>query len=276
MAKVTSLFLVGAMLMATTGCAGFEYARAKNQPAAAGAYDQALQKGYLNLSKGEFNEGDYRDSDRFAKRSMAAASGSAPQPEQIGDRRIASDKVGELSTARERLVKAQQDTWTEKNPEATARAQVMFDCWMQEQEEGFQKRDIASCRDGFYAALAELEVATGPDNFLVFFDFDSAKLTDEAKEVIATAATAVADEKVTGVVAIGHTDTVGPADYNMGLSQRRADAVASQLAADGVASSIITTEARGEKDLLVPTGDGVYEPQNRRVEINMVRPEPGS
>ncbi len=38
-----------------------------------------------------------------------------------------------------------------------ANAQVMFDCWMQEQEENFQPPDIARCRDGFSAAIAAVE-----------------------------------------------------------------------------------------------------------------------
>jgi OOP family OmpA-OmpF porin len=276
MAKITSLVLVGAMLIATTGCAGFEYGRAKSQPAASGAYDQSLQKGYLDLSKGEFNEGDYWDSDTFADRSIAAAKGSPTQPEQIGARNLPSDKVDELTTARQRLVTAQGESWTEKNPEATARAQVMFDCWMQEQEENFQPQDIARCRDGFYTALGELEVATGPGSYLVFFDFDSSKVTAEGSEVIATAASNALAEDASAIIAVGHTDTVGSAEYNMGLSQRRADSVASALVKDGIPAGAITTEARGESDLLVPTGDGVAEPQNRRVEISVVRPEPGA
>jgi OmpA-OmpF porin, OOP family len=276
MAKFTSLILVGAMLVATTGCAGFDYARAKSKPAASGAYDQSLQKGYLDLSKGEFNEGDYPDSDAFAERSMAAANGSPPQPEQIGARKLPADKVDELTTARQRLVAAQGESWTQKNPEATARAQVMFDCWMQEQEENFQPKDIARCRDGFYKALGELEVAAGPGSYLVFFDFDSSKVTAEGSDVVATAASNAKSENASAIIAVGHTDTVGSAEYNMGLSQRRADSVASALVKNGIPAGAITTEARGETDPLVPTGDGVAEPQNRRVEINVVRPEPGS
>ena len=57
------------------------------------------------------------------------------------------------------------------------------------------------------------------------------------------------------------------AQYNMGLSMRRAQAVAAQLVTDGVSQSEIEIHAYGETHLLVPTGPGVREPQNRRVEI---------
>jgi OOP family OmpA-OmpF porin len=55
--------------------------------------------------------------------------------------------------------------------------------------------------------------------------------------------------------------------YNQGLSVRRAQAVAAELVKDGVANSAIVIQGFGETHLLVPTGPGVREPQNRRVEI---------
>ncbi|WP_139323556.1 OmpA family protein, partial [Roseomonas sp. TAS13] len=59
----------------------------------------------------------------------------------------------------------------------------------------------------------------------------------------------------------------GTPQYNMGLSRRRADAVAAELVRQGIQRSEITVEAFGESRPLVPTADGVREPQNRRVEI---------
>jgi outer membrane protein OmpA-like peptidoglycan-associated protein len=53
----------------------------------------------------------------------------------------------------------------------------------------------------------------------------------------------------------------------MRLSRRRADSVAGELEAHGVSASEIEIVAKGKRDLLVPTADGVREPQNRRVQI---------
>ena len=53
----------------------------------------------------------------------------------------------------------------------------------------------------------------------------------------------------------------------MGLSLRRANAVAAELVRDGVPRNEISIQGFGETHLLVPTGPGVREPQNRRVEI---------
>jgi outer membrane protein OmpA-like peptidoglycan-associated protein len=65
----------------------------------------------------------------------------------------------------------------------------------------------------------------------------------------------------------GYTDTSGSPQYNMGLSIRRANAVAGELVRDGVPKSAISIQGFGQTHLLVPTADGVREPQNRRVEI---------
>ena len=53
----------------------------------------------------------------------------------------------------------------------------------------------------------------------------------------------------------------------MALSLRRANAVKDALVREGVPATQIAVIGRGEQGLLVPTPDGVREPQNRRVEI---------
>jgi len=59
----------------------------------------------------------------------------------------------------------------------------------------------------------------------------------------------------------------GRPSYNQRLSVRRAENVAAELVRDGVPRNVISIHGYGETHLLVPTGPGVREPQNRRVEI---------
>jgi len=103
--------------------------------------------------------------------------------------------------------------------------------------------------------------------FQVFFDFNKSDITAAAARVIQAAADNVKAGHVTQIVVTGHTDTVGSAQYNQGLSERRAAAVKTQLVTDGVASNGISTRGVGKTGLLVPTADGVREAQNRRAEI---------
>jgi outer membrane protein OmpA-like peptidoglycan-associated protein len=108
--------------------------------------------------------------------------------------------------------------------------------------------------------------------YLVFFDWDKATLTPEARRVIASAADEFKKIGSTRIVATGYTDLSGTPQYNLALSERRADAVKAELVRLGVPAAVITTIGKGEADPLVPTKDGVREAQNRRVEIQIPRP----
>jgi hypothetical protein len=109
-------------------------------------------------------------------------------------------------------------------------------------------------------------------SFMVFFDWDRSDISPVAMNTIQQAADAFRSTGQTRITTIGHTDTSGPRDYNMALSLRRANAVKDALVRDGVPATAISVIGRGEDDLLVPTGDGVREPQNRRVVIQVGEP----
>ena len=106
-----------------------------------------------------------------------------------------------------------------------------------------------------------------PPSFMVFFDWDRSNLSAQALATIQQAANAFKAKGSARITATGHTDTSGPEAYNMALSLRRANAVKDALVRDGVPAQAITVIGKGESQLLVPTGDNVREPQNRRVEI---------
>ncbi len=103
--------------------------------------------------------------------------------------------------------------------------------------------------------------------YLVFFDWDRADLTDRARQIIAEAAQATQRVQTTRIEVNGYTDKSGTARYNAGLSVRRAQNVAAELVRQGVPRQAITVQGFGESNPLVPTADGVREPQNRRVQI---------
>jgi len=116
-------------------------------------------------------------------------------------------------------------------------------------------------------APAPMPAAAPARSYLVFFDWDKATLTDRARQIIREAADNSTHVQYTRIEVNGYTDTSGTPQYNMGLSIRRANAVKAELIKDGVPANAITTQGFGETHLLVPTGPGVREPQNRRVEI---------
>ncbi len=118
------------------------------------------------------------------------------------------------------------------------------------------------------AAPAAAPPAAAPArSYLVFFDWDKATLSDRARQIIKEATDNSTHVQYTRIEVNGYTDTSGTPRYNMGLSIRRANAVKAELIKDGVPQNAITTQGFGDTHLLVPTGPGVREPQNRRVEI---------
>jgi outer membrane protein OmpA-like peptidoglycan-associated protein len=116
-------------------------------------------------------------------------------------------------------------------------------------------------------AAAAVPASPVSRSYLVFFDWDKADLTDRARQIVAEAAANSTKVQYTKLEVNGYTDTSGTPQYNQGLSIRRAQSVAAELVKDGVPKSAISIQGFGETHLLVPTGAGVREPQNRRVEI---------
>ncbi|HVY84448.1 MAG TPA: OmpA family protein [Caulobacterales bacterium] len=106
-------------------------------------------------------------------------------------------------------------------------------------------------------------------DFVVYFEWDRSNLNQAALEVIDQAVARAQACNVSGVVVIGHTDTSGSAQYNVGLSNRRASVVRDALVARGLPAGAITTEGRGETDLAKPTRNGVREPLNRRTAVTI-------
>jgi outer membrane protein OmpA-like peptidoglycan-associated protein len=268
------LFIAGVAVLALSAC-GTQLERAESVSPEGSAFDVSLFNGYVDLSRSEYGEGDYNDSDTFAISALNAGAGNRPAPEEVGSRAQPENKIGELGDARARLVAVLDNPKAiSDHPDDTAAAQVMFDCWMQEQEENWQPEDIERCRSGYYDKIAALEdalkpkmaAAPEPVKFVVYFDLGKSEIDSAAQAILAEAEAAA--KKLGGTVSVaGHTDTSGAAGYNETLSEIRADAVAKALAAGGVSSNRIAAEWFGQNDLAVPTPDETVEAANRRTEI---------
>jgi outer membrane protein OmpA-like peptidoglycan-associated protein len=129
----------------------------------------------------------------------------------------------------------------------------------------------ASAAGGGGSAPASVPAAapTAPlvRTYVVYFGFDSAALNARARDVVAEAANSIRTTGLTRIEVSGHTDASGTPAYNMRLSARRAEAVASQLARHGVARDQMAIVNLGESQPAVATVNGQRQPQNRRVEV---------
>ena len=105
--------------------------------------------------------------------------------------------------------------------------------------------------------------------FIIFFGFNKCNITAEADRVLSDAASTAKSTGAASVRIVGHTDSSGSAAYNQRLSNCRATATKNNIASKGVPAEAITAVGRGESELLVQTGDGVKEPQNRRATVDL-------
>jgi OOP family OmpA-OmpF porin len=256
-------------------------------------FNQQLARNYKDLANYEaYQMVDWPSADMYGEKAVAAGAGRqiAPLDPQawVGSypaRHVrGDDKMTELVQARQRMMNAFGTGAMQRYPVDAAYAQSNYDCWVEEQAEGWQFDHIAACKNGFLRAMSVLEQTQttqtqqtvqqqGP--FLVFFDWDKSVLTADARRVLDQVITRERNN-TQGLHLIGHADKSGPDTYNIKLSQRRADSVKAYLVSHGIAANRITTEARGERDPLVQTADGVREPQNRRVAINIMGRGPGA
>lgn len=108
-----------------------------------------------------------------------------------------------------------------------------------------------------------------PARFILYFEHDSDELTRESQALMQKVLNTIRDRAPVDVSVVGHTDTVGKKDYNYALSMKRAKAVASILLGKGIDPSVLQITSHGKDNPLVPTGDQVSEPRNRRVEITV-------
>ena len=101
----------------------------------------------------------------------------------------------------------------------------------------------------------------------VNFEFDSARLTASSTATLNEAVKILKRHAGTKVEVAGHTDSQGSAEYNLGLSERRAQAVADYLIANGANASNISVKGYGESNPVADNGTKEGRAANRRVEL---------
>jgi OOP family OmpA-OmpF porin len=287
--------MVVALGLSLAACFNNDHIDVANMTPSGSTFQAMLHQGYSDLSKLEYDEGDWNDGYGFMTKARLAAQGEDVPPELVWDWDVPAEYVDELSDSRETLGFWMRMGAAERLPAQMAKAQVMYDCWIQEQEENFQPDDIARCRDGYYTAIAQIDAAMNwppeveeplvmpqperraaveepvlgkPRFYTVFFDWDKSDITPVAQRVIDTIVEDWIDEPDTTHLE-GHADRSGSVDYNQTLSEQRVDSVISALSTQGFSETRITGFGVGETNPAVPTADGVREPRNRRVVVTV-------
>lgn len=272
------LFAVSAAAF-LAACANMDIPGVRGMTDTGSAFDAVLHQAYSDLAQAEYDEADWADARYFTNRAKTAAMGQDTGPQPLADRNLPQEGLAEISVARADLMAAFDAGGRDKAPEAAARAQAAFDCWMQELEENIQQEDIDNCRASFYQALALVQAELDqkpmaaaapmmmPEPMKIYFAFDSAVLGDKAMPVIDGIVEAYEkyDPKMISLTA--YADRAGDPMYNDILAKSRVDAVVKALRDHGVSPSRLAISISGEANVPVPTADGVAEKGNRVVTV---------
>jgi OOP family OmpA-OmpF porin len=250
-----------------------------------GNFSQALAGEYGTFANQLRSQGDYADADYFARKSASAAANQVVQPENnlnwLIPLEIPNGYRTELANARTRLVTALDGGARDRAPALAARAQERYDCWVEGMEDNYAAASNGPCKADFLAAMAQLEGPPVPAataqpapppaarEYRVYFEFNRSNLLPEAQQILQRVTQESRSDQGVRIVLVGKADRSGTDDYNMALSKKRADTVRAFLERAGVPAARIQESWVGEREPPVPTPDGVREPRNRVVEINL-------
>jgi len=261
--QITAALAVIILTSCSGGLSGGSAPSQAKDPAA-GFYDQ-LASEYTNLAAYErdFMQ-DEEDSLHFTAKARRVLRQQEVEPDLVEQRNIPNFAKEELADARGMLVDALETLRVPGNEGLLAMAQTRYDCWLTHQEDFPQKDAWISCKQGFYDALALLDIPKEEEvTYSIYFEQGGTSLDEEAMDVASKIADHYRDRDQWNIVLIGHTDGKGSKSQNQVLSMRRAIAVKNMLGQHGIDLDNIAISAEGEaKD-----GEG----KGRRVDV-LARP----
>jgi OOP family OmpA-OmpF porin len=151
-----------ATFLTLTGCAEYSKRVLHDTEERGWEFNQALAKEYEILGNIEqevmFDE---YSAEYYYNKAIRSKEGYCVGPTYLENWDIDEDKLPELCKAREHLVYLLSLGARQVAPKMTARAQAHFDCWVEQQSEGWQEGDIAWCRTEFEKAVTALDVRLG-------------------------------------------------------------------------------------------------------------------
>ena len=270
------------------------------------SYQGRLVSGYRDLALYEADRMyDWFDARTFARKAIAATESISIKPENPDNWSLDDNDRPQAESAHSRLISAISQGFTTRAPTSAADAQVAFDCWIEQLEEGWQLDHIAKCRNLFDAAMQENVVikvsraptliresndlgevfytedileqqpACGPESdqsaeemtFSLYFNHGDAAIAENDHLIVVEIAKIVAEKNIQELFVTGHTDRSGSSDLNMELALDRATNVWQALLENGVNPTHMWIGAHGEMSAEIATADGVRDQRNRRVVI---------
>ncbi|MFO7750358.1 MAG: peptidoglycan-associated lipoprotein Pal [Desulfobacteraceae bacterium] len=165
----------------------------------------------------------------------------------------------------------QVDTEEETAAEAEAEAEAAAKAKELARQQAIEEEQIKEEAARKARAAAEKQAAERQEfeNRNVHFDYDSSRLTDEAKRILKEKAAWLRNNPGVTVVVEGHCDERGLTEYNLALGERRAMAARQYLVDSGISPSRLTTISYGEEKPLDPAHNPAAWAKNRRAQFSI-------
>jgi outer membrane protein OmpA-like peptidoglycan-associated protein len=211
--------------------------------------------------------------DRAFDQNVYVAERLVETAEADGLARYAEAHAVELGAERDRLL-AESRTRELHSAQATAAA-ALSAAEIERRNAALARSDAADARDELdqmRGRLTELQTQETERGLVVtlgdvLFEVDRAELKPGAARNLDKLVAALRDNADTSIAIEGHTDSTGNRDYNVDLSERRAEAVAGYLTSHGISSSRITSRGLGPDFPVASNSNEAGRQQNRRVEV---------
>ncbi|MCL1091664.1 OmpA family protein [Shewanella profunda] len=188
---------------------------------------------------------------------------------------VADRKVNiALTQAQSRFAEDQQKVLAKTRDDARLDARTT-EANQAHQDARLARADAADARqesDDAQAQLALLNARESERGWVVtlgdvLFDTGKANLKSSTSQHLTNLATFLGKYPQRGAIIEGYTDSVGTEEYNLGLSERRADSVSNFLQGQGVQSSRLSSQGKGESFPVANNESASGRQQNRRVEV---------
>jgi outer membrane protein OmpA-like peptidoglycan-associated protein len=218
-----------------------------------------------------------QEAERIQKEKDAAAAAAAAKAKEEADAQAAAEakRQAELTAAKEAQMKAEADARAAQQQAAAAAEQAALKAKEQaaKDEAARAQAQTAALRAQLLKQLNEVLQTTDTPRGLVvnmadvLFETNKYALSQDAQLKLAKLSGIIQAHPGLNLAIEGYTDTTGTADYNLKLSQQRADTVREFLVSQGLSADTITSKGLGQADPVADNSTAAGRKQNRRVEI---------
>jgi OOP family OmpA-OmpF porin len=241
-------------------------------------FSSSLAAEYLAYAESEAEELRWAQAEHFAEKGLQASKGDEVYPEMPNSLTIPADDKEDLVESRYRLLASLTCGTRDIVPQQAARAQMLYDCWVEKSGSPRDPSHEGLCKAGFSDTMSQVEAAVepikaseaeragqSPGRYHFYFSSNSTVLGTQERAHVKTIAADLHDKQYFKISVIGYADKEGSRQYNKVLSLRRAKAIKQALVKAGLPHEKIIVSAAGESY----AAHKLQDKHSRRVDVKV-------